>query len=112
MRGEPFVNFDRAFFVGPQQQVMITPAWSLRLSDVAGPDTASDSADLNHAQSLAHPELFVKPDDWFEVNEVSDRCPDIVEELRALLAELLKSCQSGEPAVLSTLPAELVHGSE
>ncbi len=31
-------------------------------------------------------QLYAKPDDRWEINDVSDRCPEVVEELQALLA--------------------------
>ena len=33
-------------------------------------------------------ELYVKPDDYFEVNEISDRCLDVVGEFRAIVDSL------------------------
>ena len=40
-------------------------------------------------------ELFVKPDDRFEANEVSDRCLETVEELRKTVQALETSLERG-----------------
>lgn len=94
VEGNPSAGFDRACISAPpDQKVVVTPAWSLRIS--------SDKT-----------ELFAKPDDWFEVNEVSNRAPEVVEQLLSALAEFESACQSGAPATLSKLPGELIHGIE
>lgn len=48
--------------------------------------------DRGNARSAAHdgngrPELFVRPDDRWEANDVAKLCPDTVDELRPLLAD-------------------------
>jgi hypothetical protein len=35
-----------------------------------------------------HTQLYVKPDDRWEANEVADRCPDVTERLLAALDQL------------------------
>ncbi len=40
--------------------------------------------------------LYAKPDDRWEVNEVSDRCPDVVEQLSRLIEQYKQYGQSGE----------------
>jgi hypothetical protein len=57
-------------------------------------------------------ELFAKPDDWFEVNEVSDRCPEIVQQLEATFTAFSEAGQAGVPAEPATLPMELMEGIE
>jgi hypothetical protein len=52
-----------------------TPAWMLRRPAPGGDAARGPAA-----------ELFVKPDDRWEANEVGSRCPDIVERLSAVLA--------------------------
>lgn len=52
-------------------------------------------------------ELYVKPDDRWEVNEVADRCPDIVERLHQSIAEIRDALQSERPANLPTLATDL-----
>jgi arylsulfatase A-like enzyme len=58
------------------ERVLRTPAWLLRLP------AAGNNADVG---SPRHAELYVKPDDRWEANEVADRCPDVVERLLAVL---------------------------
>jgi len=59
-----------------------TPAWSLR-EDIA---PAGDGPSNAHLSQL---ELYVRPDDRWEANDVAKLCPDVVEELRATLEERL-----------------------
>ncbi len=103
--GRASAVFDRACVTAPDQKAIVTPAWSLRISK----DTAASSA---AGESASRTELFAKPDDWFEVNEVSNRAPEVVEQLRRALAEFESACQTGAPATLSKLPGELIHGME
>jgi len=101
--GQSPAAFDRACVVGPVgQRGIVVPAWSLRLSE--RPDAA--------AEQIARTELFVKPDDWFEVNEVSDRCPEIAQQLEATFSAFSDACRSGVPAEPATLPEELTVGIE
>lgn len=60
-----------------------TPAWYLRDAD--------------------QPELFAKPDDRWEVNDVADRCRDVVDSLQKGLAEYEASLKSGRLADLPPL---------
>jgi arylsulfatase A-like enzyme len=62
---------DRAPIVGRDELGLRTPRWSLRCPRVAAGDDELRA------------ELFVKPDDFWEVNDVADRVPVAVEELRA-----------------------------
>jgi hypothetical protein len=107
VRDEQVVGFDRACSIALDQRLFTTPAWSLRLSnhhvDLREDDTARHSAG-NH---LERAELFVKPDDWFEVNDVSDRCPDVVEKMRAAAIDFTQACITGQQSVLAKLPDEL-----
>jgi len=61
---------DVACSLGRQQRAIRTPAWFLRESQ---------------ADESAQNELFAKPDDRWEANEVSSRCGDVVELLAAEL---------------------------
>lgn len=56
------------------QQVVRTPAWMLR-------QMSADDGGLLPSQ------LYAKPDDRWEVNDVASRCPQITEGLLAVLAE-------------------------
>jgi hypothetical protein len=57
------------------EQWIRTPAWMLRRPAPDGDAATGPGA-----------ELFVKPDDRWEANEVGSRCPDIVERLSTVLA--------------------------
>jgi hypothetical protein len=70
-----------AFAIGVDQRAIRTPAWFLRESTNEGKP--------NH-------ELFAKPDDRFEVNEISSRCGDVVELLAAELDRFAAAAASGE----------------
>jgi hypothetical protein len=108
IRGENPESFDRACVTAtPDQKVLITSSWSLRLASTENqePESAVDAPGNELATSRA--ELFVKPDDWFEVNNVADRCPEIVEKMQAALEETVAACRAEAPAKLATLPSEL-----
>ncbi|HTQ38672.1 MAG TPA: sulfatase-like hydrolase/transferase [Pirellulales bacterium] len=106
--GKHLATFDRACVVAPpNQRVFITPFWSLRLSNCVGADPEHASEEDATAQLSHRSELFVKPDDWLEVNEVSDRCPEIKEKMEAAMTQFTLACQSGSPAMLAKLPDEI-----
>lgn len=83
-------------FANPRgERAIRTPGWYLRLAG-DGP-----------------PQLFAKPDDRWEVNEVSDRCPDIVAGLRAALEQYQRHVFSGGSSDdLPPLAAQLVEPPE
>ena len=54
------------------------------------------------------PELFLKPDDRCEVNEISSRAEDVVQALQAVLAQSLAAAKANDPRLLPTLAMELV----
>lgn len=78
---------DRSLLESLHDRAIRTPAWHLR-------QPAGGAA-----------ELYAKPDDRWEVNEVADRMPEIVSGLQAAMAEIE---QSGEAGVLSPLADSLV----
>jgi hypothetical protein len=72
---------------------LATPSWFVR-SPVPAAET--------DARTI---ELYVKPDDRFEANEVSDRCLETVEEFRQAVQALEASSQQGEvPNITLTDP--------
>ncbi len=101
--GQPLESFDRAVAIGDRRErTIVVPAWSMRVPDhptsteIAHNDL---SATTVNARSLPpKTELFAKPDDWFEVNELSNRCPEIVEQLQAVLADFESTCESDDLA--------------
>lgn len=51
-----------------------------------------------------HRMLYVKPDDRWELNDVADRCPEVVESLDAALNEFLATAREQEVRLNSPLP--------
>lgn len=70
--------------LGDDDLALRTPAWMLRQS---GHGDSGDMADV---------ELYAKPDDRWEANEIANRCPDVVDAAVALLAELKATAARGE----------------
>ena len=63
------------------EKLFRTPAWLMRV-----PGNTDRTHYRDHPSQLDVPiELYVKPDDRFEVNDVADRCADVVE---AMISEL------------------------
>jgi arylsulfatase A-like enzyme len=83
---------DRAATTAPAAQSLRTPAWLLV------------------RRSEGRRELYAKPDDRWEANEVASRCQEVVEQLDAALDEFQRATQSAHPAQLSPLPAQLLEG--
>lgn len=77
---------------GDSELSIRTPAWFLR-------------------RGASGVELYVKPDDRWEVNEVSDRCTEVAEQLSTVLEQhegQLRSCRRGDS--LPPLADELIEG--
>lgn len=72
---------------------MRTPAWYLR------------SAEYRDEQGA---ELFVKPDDRWDANNIANRCPEIVGELSEVAHRIRERAAAGEPLALTALPPELM----
>ncbi len=104
---------DRAVAAGHRDEwAIVTPAWYMRRRG-AGRGARDEGIQTSspEAESAAEKyELFVKPDDRFEVNEVGDRCQECVEELKAAFTQFQQACQSPEFADLPPLPTVLVDG--
>ena len=81
------------------EQAIRTPAWYLRESGGAEEDTAGV-------------ELFAKPDDRWEVNDVSDRCRDVVDGLREVFVQSERFLQTGQIGDLPPLEESLVRWVE
>lgn len=96
---------DRALTIGPG-----APAkqWSIRTS-------AWYLCHCGSAESAEQPqlELYVKPDDRFEVSDVARRCGEIVEEMADAGAELLQAAESGATGgSIAPLPSRLIEAFE
>ncbi|BBO33506.1 sulfatase-like hydrolase/transferase [Lacipirellula parvula] len=71
---QPIPARDRVVAIGKHgEMAMRTQSWLLR--------QAAKSSELSEAEPTI--ELFAKPDDRWEANEIADRCPDDVAELLA-----------------------------
>jgi arylsulfatase A-like enzyme len=81
-----------AVAIAPGQRAIRTPAWHLRESHEAG---------------TARQELFAKPDDRWEANEVSSRCGDVAALLAAEADRFEQAARAGQLAALAP-PAELL----
>jgi len=91
IRGEVSAARDRLCAAGAGERAIRTPAWFLR-------------------QSSASCELYVKPDDFWEANNVAVRCPEVVECLGDALVEFDQTVQHGRAADLPPLPRALIEG--
>lgn len=76
------------------ERAIRTPAWFLRQTGTG--------------EQL---QLFVKPDDRWEANDVATRCPQVVEKLGKVLAEFERCCREGLPLPDSALDEDLVNPS-
>ncbi len=91
---------------------LATPAWFVRAPVISHERGAgSDAEHAIQSETERRIEVFAQPDDYFQVNEVSDRCRDVVEEFRQVLQAVESvSIDSGplEPALSDVL----LHGVE
>jgi hypothetical protein len=83
-------------------EVLRTADWCLRRGKVP---IASDSSD-------AAVELFVRPDDRWEANNVASLCQDEVAQLSEAMDSMAERYRSGEPNVHAILPSATDTGSE
>jgi arylsulfatase A-like enzyme len=92
LRGEATTTTRFACATASGQRAIRTPAWFLRESQTAG--------DPRH-------ELFAKPDDRWEANEISSRCGEAVELLAAQLDRFEAAARSDQLAELPPLAESL-----
>lgn len=94
---------DRCVAIGDSaERALRTPAWLLRV-----PPNATS---VENAESTV--ELYVKPDDRWEQNDVSIRCPNVVESLKQVLDEFLLAAEANDPGMLGELEYVLREGLE
>jgi len=77
---------------GESERAIRTPAWYLRQSD--------------------KPELFAKPDDRWEANDVADRCPGVADEMLQAFQQFDELLRAGKLGELPPLPEVLRVGLE
>jgi arylsulfatase A-like enzyme len=93
VREEPFAARQRLVVAGlGSERAIRTPAWYLRKSET--------------------PELYAKPDDLWEVNDVAVRCPEVVDCLLDAADRFEQAIYSGNVAELPPLSDVLVDGLE
>ena len=92
-----------------------TPAWMLRRIAPEANRALADSVAPNEPttrqvaeEQKAAVQLFAKPDDRWEANDISRRCPDVTDRLLALLAEFQCQCNQAGPLEMDALDDELV----
>jgi arylsulfatase A-like enzyme len=90
VRGDEVAMRDRLCMLGPEDKAIRTQAWFLR-RPASGP-----------------PELYAKPSDRWEVNEVSKLCTDVVEGLEQALDQIEQVDQESMLAPLADLLTTVV----
>ncbi len=85
---------DRVGSISDGHSVIRTPAWLLQ----------------RHPDSKR--ELFAKPGDRWEANEVADRCGETADDLETVLDEYKEAARSGDPTRLTPLSKVLIEGLE
>jgi len=111
VEGKSEVVRDRACtVVSAEERAIVTAAWAMRLGAGAsgGSRGMRDRGPSDGTEAAV--ELFSKPDDWFEVNEVTDRCGEVATEMEQAFIQFEKACQTADPAELPPLPTALVAG--
>jgi hypothetical protein len=99
VREEVLAVRDRICLVHPAgQQAIRTPAWYLRTTE-----------SLEEGEGW---ELYVKPDDRWEVNNVADRCPEVADALKQAFEQTGQHLQTGRLADLPPLEEILRVGIE
>lgn len=98
----------RAVSTSGERLAIRTPGWFLTgINQLES--GASPSADVDGiGNPSSSPKLFVKPDDRWEVNEIADRRPDIVDTLRAELAKFLHAAKHQRVEELGPIPDDLL----
>ncbi len=92
VRQDADVLRDRLCIACGAERAIRTPAWYLRAGD--------------------EPELFAKPDDRWEVNNVVSRCPEVVEGLQDALRRYEQALSAGAVFELPPLSEVLLNGLE
>jgi len=94
---------DRAVVGGRAARGIRTAAWYL-LENIAGGDSAAEG------EAAPSSQLYAKPDDWWEVNDVADRCPEIVERLGEARRATVEAMAAGNEVEALTADDPLVAG--
>ena len=93
VRGDLETVRDRAVISGrDRERAMVTPAWYLR--------------------AATPPELYLRPGDRWEANDIADRCPEVVEGILGVLSQDEQSIQNSQIPAPRPLDALLSTGPE
>jgi membrane-anchored protein YejM (alkaline phosphatase superfamily) len=106
---------DRAcYFAAADDWAIATSAWYLvqrgQRPEARGQESTEGA--LTSRPATEGCQLFVKPDDRFEVNDVADRCPDCVPLLQEAFDQFRQACQTADSTDLPPLSEVLVSGYE
>lgn len=82
-----------------------TPTWCLRQDRAAYDDDMA-------AEALPSAELYVRPDDRWEANDVAKLCPEVVDELAATGDDIAQCLTAGRPLPAPTCPAASTSDTE
>ena len=103
VHGETDMTRDRLILANSNEWAIRTPGWYLRQAD----------EEDNGAMPRPGPsELYAKPDDRWEVNEASNRCEAMTEDLTKALAESREMLALHPAEMESPLDPRLLRGPE
>ena len=86
------------FASGNGSQAIRTAAWSLRREGMT-----SDAKTTSREATSPQCELFVRPDDRWEANDVAKLCPDVVDALGSAMNDTLQKLSAGDAKPLTSL---------
>ena len=93
VRGDVEAVRDRLCIMGRDaDRAGVAPCWYLRKADAL--------------------ELFVHPDDFWQVNNASDRCPEVAGMMEAMISQYCQALQSSQSPYSTPLPERLRMGAE
>ena len=92
---------DRAYARWNNEHMFRTAAWMLKFAQ------NTNQCELSDLQSC-DVELYAKPDDRFEVNNVAVRCSEIVDEMQLAMNEFLSIAEADGECAFGPLPEILV----
>lgn len=94
----------RALTIHHDEYLFRTPAWQCKSTVTINPSEELNAPDQHRA------ELYAKPDDRYEANDVSDRCPDILTAMEQAANAFRVAMNEGSIEHLTDLPDVLRHG--
>ena len=104
--GECGTMLQRACTILPCESALRTPAWFLRAPRRAG-ENAHGPTEPDVDDDQVH-ELFVKPDDRWDANNVASRCPTVVRQMHEQLILFQRMAKQGRLDQMPPLPDDLI----